>query len=319
MSSITSSAYPVVSVSTANDQFTIVQNGQLKKLTRDGLTAFLQTIAPNTLIALSDTPVSYVGQQGKALVVAPGEEGMVFEAATAGNFLALSDTPVSYLAQAGKIPKVNVGETLLEFADNNFTGLGDTPGTYVDQSAKIVRVNLTGTALEFVAPFVAVPSGNVTGGWVNIDNNLGPQAYTATDTFVKILNNGAGTESRSDYAPAGVTDIYNEATSQFDFSQLSVGDMVTIRANLTLQTTAVNQEVTLEVYMDNGGAPFSFTMSHDFYKAAGAGKRLAPLGKFYIDSDAVKNNPVDVRLRSDANVTISTVSYTAFISRLGDV
>jgi hypothetical protein len=319
MSSITSSAYPVVSVSTANDQFTIVQNGQLKKLTRDGLAAFLQTIAPNTLIQLSDTPVSYVGQQGKALVVAPGEEGMVFEAATAGNFLALSDTPATYGGQAGKLPIVNAGETLLEFIDNKFVALEDTPATYTGQGIKIVRVNAAGTALEFVEPFVAVPAGNVTGGWVNIDNALGTQNYTTTGTFVKILNNGAGTESRSDYAPAGVTDIYNEAASQFDFSQLSVGDMVTIRANLTFETTAVNQEVTIEIFLDNGGSPFSFTMSHNFYKTAASGKRVAPLGKFYIDSDAVRNNPVDIRISSDSNVNISTVSYTAFISRLGDV
>ena len=282
MSSITSSAYPVVSVSTANDQFTIVQNGQLKKLTRDGLAAFLQTIAPNTLIQLSDTPVSYVGQQGKALVVAPGEEGMVFEAATAGNFLALSDTPVTYGGQAGKLPIVNAGETLLEFIDNKFVALEDTPATYTGQGIKIVRVNAAGTALAFVEPFV-------------------------------------GTESRSDYAPAGVTDIYNEAASQFDFSQLSVGDMVTIRANLTFETTAVNQEVTIEIFLDNGGSPFSFTMSHNFYKTAAAGKRVAPLGKFYIDSDAVRNNPVEIRISSDSNVNISTVSYTAFISKLGDV
>jgi septal ring-binding cell division protein DamX len=41
MSNITSSAYPVVSVSKAGDQFTIVQGGQLKKLTRGGLQQYI--------------------------------------------------------------------------------------------------------------------------------------------------------------------------------------------------------------------------------------------------------------------------------------
>lgn len=150
MSNITSSAYPVVTVSKAGDQFAIVQGGQLKKLTRDGLAAFIQSLQPNTLIKLPDTPNSYVGQQGKALVVNADEDAVEFEFATAGNFLALTDTPGAYGGEMGKILAVNSAENAVEFIANEFALLSDGPGSLSTHAGDFIRVNSTETALEFV-------------------------------------------------------------------------------------------------------------------------------------------------------------------------
>jgi hypothetical protein len=66
-------------------------------------------------------------------------------------FLGLTDSPSTYSGQAGKIPKVNSGETGLEFgtAVGTFLGLTDTPGTYSGQAGKIPKVNSSATGLEF--------------------------------------------------------------------------------------------------------------------------------------------------------------------------
>ena len=61
MSSITSSAYPVVTTSNDGDLFTIVRNGQLMKMNRAALQAFIETLAPDNFIALTDTPGTMVG------------------------------------------------------------------------------------------------------------------------------------------------------------------------------------------------------------------------------------------------------------------
>lgn len=150
MSNITSSAYPVVTVTKAGDQFVIVQGGQVKKLTRQGLADFIQTLQPNTLLKLPDTPNSYVGQQGKALVVNADEDGVEFEFGTAGNFLALTDTPGAYGGEMGKILAVNGAENAVEFIDNAFALLSDGPGSLATHAGDFIRVNSTETSLEFV-------------------------------------------------------------------------------------------------------------------------------------------------------------------------
>ncbi len=206
MSNITSSSYPVQTSSQGNDQFAIVRNGQLMKLTRSGLEAYIKTLAPGTLLSLSDVPGSYVGQQGRVLVVNPTEDGMVFEAATAGNFLALSDTPASFSGQAGKLPVVNTAEAALEFIDNFFIQLGDTPSSYTGQSLKSLRVNQSASAVEFVDPKVyqttgwavyndttyteASPLVVTAGTTVDLPNNAGDVIETHLPTNVSALYNG---------------------------------------------------------------------------------------------------------------------------------
>lgn len=62
--------------------------------------------------------------------------------------------------------------------------------------------------------------------------------------FVVLTNDGDGSETYKS-RPDGVTEIYNDATNQFDFSELALGDMVDIRVDIEFTTTAVNQEIDL--------------------------------------------------------------------------
>lgn len=314
MSSITSSTYPTVTVSKSGDLFAIVRNGQLMKMNRQALTDYINELAPNTLISLQDTPVSYVGQQGKALVVAPGEEGMVFEAATAGNFLALSDTPANYGGNAGKLAVVNSGETALEFIDNFFIQLGDTPANYTGASEKIVRVNTGATAVEFVTPTEAAPARNLTGGWFDYDHAGSTQAYSSTGTFVKVLNDAAGS-SRSDFAPDGVTTVYDGTVSQFDFTQLAVGDEVMVRVDMEVTTTSANQTADVDMTFAIGGTPFDIAFSRTQFKTAGT-YQVTPQRAFYI-GETVQPNPAEVRFRSDANATLIVRGWYVSVRRLG--
>lgn len=66
------------------------------------------------------------------------------------SFLGLTDTPSSYTAN--KYLKVNAGGTAIELADvsQTFLGLTDTPSSYTSQAGKLPRVNTGETALEFV-------------------------------------------------------------------------------------------------------------------------------------------------------------------------
>jgi len=243
MSNITSKSYPVQTSSQGNDQFAIVRNGQLMKLTRSGLEAYIKTLAPNTLIALTDVPGSYVGQQGKVLVVDPTESKMVFEAATAGNFLALSDTPSGYGGQAGKLAVVDSAEEGLEFIDNFFIQLGDTPLSYSGQSLKAVRVNQAASAVEFVDPAVYQVTG-----WAEYSDTEyteGSPLAVSEGTTVDLPNN-SGTVI-DDYLPTGVSSLYDGTVITPD----TVGDSYEVA--IRFKTKSSINEGAVRLAIDIGG------------------------------------------------------------------
>lgn len=71
---------------------------------------------------------------------------------TKESFTDLDQTPSSLTSQAEKVPKVNAGETALEFVDyiNTLLQLTDAPSSYSGEAGKTVKVNSGETAVEFV-------------------------------------------------------------------------------------------------------------------------------------------------------------------------
>lgn len=244
MSQITSNAYPVVTVSQSGDQFAIVQGGQLKKLTRGGLESFIKTLAPNTFIALTDGPGTYVGQAGKAVVVTAEEDGVEFQNATSGNFLALADSPSSYGGQSGKLAAVNSGETALEFIDNTFEGLEDTPSSFSGNALKLVRVNSSGNALEFTTP-----AQEQTTGWGQYmdDTYTEGSPLSVTEGVTIDMPNDAGV-ANEDYLPTGVTSFYNGTVITPD----NEGDAYEI--SIRFKTKSSVNDGAIRVGLDIGGS-----------------------------------------------------------------
>lgn len=317
MSSITSNSYPTVTVSKDGDLFAIVRNGQLMKMNRQALTDYINQLAPNTLIALSDTPGSYVGQQGKGLVVNPTEDGMEFAPTVSSNFLALTDTPSAYGGQAGKLPVVNSGETALEFIDNFFIQLGDTPANYTGASEQIVRVNTGATGLEFVTPSEAAPAANLTGGFADYDHGGGTQAYTSGSGYVKILNDATGPQTNESYLPAGVTTLYNATNSQLDLTQLPDGSRVMIRLSLVVTTTAANQRIRTRLSAAIGGTtPYQLQLDDNIIKTAGT-VDIGEVTFIYVVDDNTRNNPAQFEFSSDGDATLDVQGWVLDVAVRG--
>lgn len=302
MSNITSSAYPVVTVTKAGDQFTIVQGGQLKKLTRQGLADFITSLAPNTLISLSDVPGSYVGQAGKALVVKGTEDGVEFELTTAGNFNALSDTPASKAGQAGKVVAVNGAESALEYIDQVLTDNTDFPSSYSGQGGKVLKVKVAEDGVEFAQPVNV--EGNFSGGFFDYNHGGGTQSYTGGSGDLILLNDEAGPNTQKDYAPPGVTDLWDASTNRLDFSELELADMVGIRIDIDVTTTATNQEFELALNLAIGtGIAYTIPLTLRQVKAAST-KRIGVMTEVYVGNVETRDNPGSIVFSSPSNATI---------------
>ena len=317
MSNIASSTYPVKTSTKSGDLFVIVRNGQLQKVNRAALEAYIKELSPGTLLSLTDAPNSYVGQQGKALVVNSTEDGMVFEPATAGNLLSLTDTPASYGAQAGKLLVVNTAENAMEFIDNFLIQLGDTPSSYTGASEKILRVNTGATAVEFVTPTEAAPTSNLTGGFFDYDHGGGTQSYTGGAAALKLLNDEAGTSTNKSYPPPGVTDVWDATANEFDWSELAFGDMVDIRLDLSVTTTAIDQTVDVDLRVGVGsGSEYLIPFIQNEFKAAGTYK-VVRFNGIYMGDATTRDFPAYFEFMSDDNATIQVNGWYTRVIRRG--
>ena len=122
-------------------------------------------------------------------------------------------------------------------------------------------------------------------------------------TWTKLTNNKLGANTRS-RLPVGVTNLWNSANNQMDLSELPVDTMVTLRADIVVTTSSVNQVVKLRsVFAIGNPIQFDLEASEIAFKTSGVHK-IVQLGSFYIGSDAVKNNPAEFQLWSDASCTV---------------
>lgn len=315
MSSITSSAYPVTNQSGDGDLFLIVRNGQTLKMNRAGLQAFIESLAPNTLIELSDTPGTMVGQAGKALVVNATEDGHEYAPSNlAPSFLSMPDTFSSFGSLSGQVPIVNGGETALDSVLYSTTTLPEMPSSLSGASLNLLRVNATGTGYEHVSDAIALPAGTMIGGYFYINHSGTSQAYTTGSTD-KVLNDDAGTFSDNSQAPPLISDIWDQSLSQFDFSMLQVGDEVEIRVDMNVTTTSANQDIDVNLNLGVGSSgPFTLGISHAGFKTAGT-YPVIRFTKFYVGSSNITDYPGEIVFSSDSNVTIDVYGWYVSITR----
>lgn len=104
----------------------------------------------SAFLSLPDTPNSFEGMAGMALVVNALENGLDFGTISVA-FTQLTDAPSSYTGQGGKVVRVKADVSGLEFTTyiDAFTKLGDTPTDYIGHGGKMVVVTPGEDGLEF--------------------------------------------------------------------------------------------------------------------------------------------------------------------------
>lgn len=142
-------------------------------------------------LRLGDTPTTYTGNAGLAVVVNPGETGLTFATLVGGgvaSFLGLSDTPGSF-GEPFQIVRINADGDGLEFVEpvppgpDTFVGLADTPSTLVGEEGKFLHVSAEDGNLQFVA---LPPSGAST--FLGLNDT--PESYGPQGSVVAVTTDG---------------------------------------------------------------------------------------------------------------------------------
>ena len=150
-------------------------------------------------------------------------------------------------------------------------------------------------------------------GWINYSNSAAAVNYT-TGSPLKLLNDGLGAQTLKTYKPYGFTELFNVATGQFNFSELVLGDEVTIRFNMTVVTSSNNQEFFNYLNLAIGGAAYSIYDGCHFYKTAGS-RQAGEIITLYMGNADTITFPTELMFSSDANCTVKVNGFYISVKR----
>lgn len=131
-----------------------------------------------------------------------------------------------------------------------------------------------------------------------------PITHNGVEGYKKLPNDGAGAFTNLAYKPLGMTTLWNTTTGQFDFSELSLGDMVNLRADITVTTTSPNQVVDCRLELGIGSSPYALHIVTLNVKTATTQQMVAFTG-FYMGDTNTLNFPAEFQMDSDDNATFT--------------
>lgn len=229
----------------------------------------------------------------------------------------------------------------VDFAAEGFPE--DTLGSFLAAVALVVKLNETAhgdnlTSIGTAATAEGTSYPPLAGGWdpalVTVEDVLSslrstftrtgtivvaddatqttPYAYVAPATLVNISNDKAGARSSTDNAPVGVTNIYHVPNDHFLFSGFNIGDVLTIRVDLDITPTIIDQ--TVEVWMKSGEGDPAEKIELVTREKLGAVAQYNVVGEITIvlDSAAMLSEEAHLQFLSDANAAVITNTFTVF-------
>ena len=139
----------------------------------------------------------------------------------------------------------------------------------------------------------------------------------SANTSTIITNDGAASDTYKKLPDTGVTDVYNTSTNSFTFSSLSVGDMLDIRLDLEITTTANNQDFSIDLELGQGGTVYTIPFIVDQnVKAIGATSVIRYNGIYMKDSNTI-NNPAQFKIISPDALTVEVHGWYCKLMKQG--
>ena len=133
-----------------------------------------------------------------------------------------------------------------------------------------------------------------------------PISVTSGAGWVKLTNDTLGAQTKLDYGIDKAPNIWvGDSTNQFDFSNLSLGDIVDLRVDLTLTTTTPNTSVAVAINLGVGDASNYYLpiLSDRAFKSA-ATYQIAELNSIYMGNTLTLKNPAELKIKADNNIQV---------------
>lgn len=135
--------------------------------------------------------------------------------------------------------------------------------------------------------------------YADLDTQTTPLNFLASSPL-QLINDTLGAFTNENHAPYAISSVWDKPNDSLDFSQLSVGDSVLFRADLSISTTSVNQN--LQLYIKFGiGTPSEYDLLIDSWneKSVVSFKHFIKDVSFSIDNVDWRDAPAKIFLLSD--------------------
>jgi hypothetical protein len=224
----------------------------------------------------------------------------------ATRFDALLDT-FTYIGNGGKVPVVNASALKLEPEDfhnvKDFLDLDDVEVAELIEGKILSVANIGG-----INKIVLIDAPDTTEQLVNAFgyfdfNDLGTSTtpLTLVTNVDRLLTNDTlGVFTNTTQRPYGVPSVWNVETNGFDFQYCTIGDVITVRFDITVTTTTANQRVKSFLRLVEGSSgQYDLLFLDTTYKTAGTYNIIRSLtfylgdqnyldypSKFYVNTDA---------------------------------
>ncbi len=162
-----------------------------------------------------------------------------------------------------------------------------------------------------------LPSDNLTGGWAAYFNgDLTPIAIpAATPTKLTLDADSGGIQD--EYLPLGVTKIWDSVNSQFDFSELALGDMVDIRVDGSLTNSGINESFVLN-FIGALGSAGEYTLPFASGNRLFSGKSIVSrYNGVFIGTQDMIDNPSEMQIVTTDAASGFLVDIYVKVLRLG--
>lgn len=178
----------------------------------------------------------------------------------------------------------------------------------------IVYDESTGEHLKFngTAWVGLFTTGSDTWGWQNFQHTGGAVTLTAADTWYDLTNDALGALTSTAYKVTGHGTIWNSTTNRLDVSDLSIGDRVHTRIDLTPTAAGVNNEFQFRLLLQEGVLDIPIGAGPPaFYKSSGTHDPITLEPSFTIFNAGTRDNPVAIQAKSDtAGASIQLSGFT---------
>jgi len=165
----------------------------------------------------------------------------------------------------------------------------------------------------------SVPGDNLFGGSFDVQDVTTVTTkivIPGTGVFTQLTNDGAGTLTNNLFAPIGITELWDEVNDEFDFSQLKLGDIIHIRADIDVITANPNTQVELRLEAGIGVFAFSISWDNQFYGAAGTFP-LVRSSFITMQTTTILTGKAEFQLKADKACTVQVNGWNYFILRRG--
>lgn len=142
-----------------------------------------------------------------------------------------------------------------------------------------------------------------------------PIVMTSAGVFFKLTNDEAGAQTQKTFKLPEVADVWNKTTNQMDFSGLTVGDVVTIRFDLSVTTTGANHAIRVNLDFGIGATPFSISVTDSEFRSSGLHNIVRSINVFIGDTN-IKDNPGEFTISSDTGTTDSVIVNGWFLEAI---